>query len=96
MALEELFEYSGFGRGEFQSVFITNEKTESIISDRRIRAVKFAGGTTVGKKIAKRCGENMKLSHFELSSSDAFIVLDDANLDKAVQDAYKSGMANGG
>ena len=43
-----------------------------------------------------QCGENMKLSHFELSSSDAFIVLDDANLDKAVQDAYKSGMANGG
>jgi acyl-CoA reductase-like NAD-dependent aldehyde dehydrogenase len=35
----------------------------------------------VGKIVAERCGEAMKLSHFELGSNDAFVVLDDANID---------------
>jgi succinate-semialdehyde dehydrogenase / glutarate-semialdehyde dehydrogenase len=38
----------------------------------------------------------MKFSHFELGSNDAFIVLDDAKIDEAVEAAYKSRMLNSG
>jgi succinate-semialdehyde dehydrogenase / glutarate-semialdehyde dehydrogenase len=38
----------------------------------------------------------MKLSHFEMGSNDAFIVMEDSDVDKAVVAAYKSRMANSG
>jgi succinate-semialdehyde dehydrogenase / glutarate-semialdehyde dehydrogenase len=67
-----------------------------LIADYRIRAVKFAGSTKVGKLVAESCGEAMKFSHFEMGSNDAFIVLEDSDVDKAVAAAYKSRMLNSG
>ena len=46
--------------------------------------------------IAERCGEVMKLSHMELGSNDGFILLDDGDIDAAVEAAYKSRMLNTG
>lgn len=67
-----------------------------MIGDRRIRGVKFLGSTKIGSAIAERCGESMKLSNLELGSNDGFIVLDDCDIDAAVDAAYKSRMLNSG
>jgi len=58
--------------------------------------VKFAGSTFTGKIIAEQCGLAMKKTCFELGSNDAFIVLNDANIDDAVEAAFVSRMLNSG
>jgi succinate-semialdehyde dehydrogenase/glutarate-semialdehyde dehydrogenase len=67
-----------------------------LIHDRRVRAVKFTGSTPNGKIIAEQCGLALKKTCFELGSNDAFIVLNDANIDEAVETAYNSRMLNSG
>ena len=47
-------------------------------------SVKFVGSTTGGKRVAELCGRAMKKAAFELGGSDAFIVMDDADLELAV------------
>lgn len=88
--------FSDFGRGEFEHIFAENQQITNLIHDRRVRAVKFTGSTTNGKIIAEQCGLALKKTCFELGSNDAFIVLNDANIDDAVETAYDSRMLNSG
>ena len=53
------------------------------MADNRIRAVKYTGGNEGGTKIAKLCGQHMRKGTFELGGNDPFIVLAEANLEKA-------------
>lgn len=95
-ALEGAFKEAGFGKGEFQNLFVDHRQCEKIISDRRVRAVKFTGSTEAGCNIAASCGKHMKKGCFELGGNDPFIVLKDANMEQAVETAYKSRMSNSG
>lgn len=49
--------------------------------------MKFVGSTDGGKQVAELCGKHMKKGAFELGGSDPFIILDDANIDHAVEKA---------
>lgn len=95
-ALEELFFDAGFDDGQFQNLYLTNQQTERVLCDKRVRAVKFTGSNRGGKAVAKIAGENMKPGCFELGGSDPFIVLEDTNLDLAIEKAFISRMANNG
>ncbi|CDW82260.1 succinate-semialdehyde dehdyrogenase [Stylonychia lemnae] len=79
--------FSGFDNGEFTNLFIDHNQAADLIADPRLTSVKFVGSTQGGKKVAELCGRHMKKSVFELGGSDAFIVLEDADLDLAVQKA---------
>jgi len=61
-----------------------------------VRGVKFTGSTRGGKQVAEVAGRNMKQGCFELGGSDPFIVLDDSDINFAVEKAYISRMANNG
>ena len=65
---------------------------KNIIADNRVRAVKFTGGSIGGIEVARQCGKYMKKGTFELGGNDPFIVLAEANLEKAAQTAYRSRM----
>lgn len=54
-ALQEAMSEAGFGKGEFQNLFVTEDQCAKIIADRRVRACKFTGSTTGGKKVAVLC-----------------------------------------
>jgi succinate-semialdehyde dehydrogenase/glutarate-semialdehyde dehydrogenase len=58
-----------------------------ILSDKRLRSVKFVGSTPGGKMIAEACGKYMKKGCFELGGSDPFIVFEDADLELAASKA---------
>lgn len=75
---------------------IDHAQCEQIIADRRVRAVKMTGSTASGKKVAMTCGKHMKKSCFELGGNDPFIVLKEADVEKAVNLGYASRMANNG
>ena len=70
--------------GEFDNVFADNDQIAKLISDRRLRAVKFTGSTLGGKAVASECAKSMTKGCFELGGSDPFVVLDSADLEKAV------------
>ena len=95
-ALEQLFIDAGFDNGEYQNLYITNEQCDRVLSDPRVRGVKFTGSTGGGKAVAAVAGSNMKQGCYELGGSDPFCVLEDADLNLAVEKAYASRMANNG
>ena len=93
-ALEKIFREAGFEEGEFQNLYVTNEQAEKVIGDKRVSGVKFTGSTRGGKEVAAAAGKHMKKGCFELGGSDPFIVLDDADLNLAVEKGYVGRMVN--
>jgi len=94
--IEKLFIDAGFPEGIFQSLLIGSSKVNKIIDDPRIRAVTLTGSDIAGRKVAERAGKNLKKLVLELGGSDPFIVLQDADITKAVDTAVKARMINCG
>jgi len=96
LAIEELMIEAGFEDYEFQNVFTSPEQTETILAHKYIRGVSFTGSNFGGSKIAAIAGKYCKKSVMELGGSDPFIVLNDADIDLAVDMAVSTRLANGG
>jgi len=95
-AIEEVFRAAGFPEGVFQTLMISSSQVQRVIEDRRVHAVTLTGSEPAGRKVAAAAGANIKKSVLELGGSDAFIVLEDADLDLTVQNAVTSRFLNGG
>ena len=93
---EKLFKDAGLGNGEFNVTWASTEHTEFIIGHSHIRGVNFTGSTAAGKIVAAICGKHMKKCQFELGGSDPFIVLDDADIEKAVMTIVMTRFVNCG
>ncbi len=96
LAFERLLEEAGAPAGAYTNLFISKDQAARVIDDERIRAVALTGSEAAGAVVAQRAGKNLKKSTLELGGSDAFIVLDDADLDKAVKHAVSGRMGNSG
>jgi succinate-semialdehyde dehydrogenase/glutarate-semialdehyde dehydrogenase len=96
LAIEALFAEAGAPKGAFQALLIGHDQTAEVIADRRVRAVTLTGSGRGGSAVAAQAGKHLKPCVLELGGSDAFIVLDDADLDRAVEIGLKSRMQNNG
>ena len=96
MAIEEIFVSAGFPAGVFRSLMIGASQVQRVIADKRIHAVTLTGSESAGRKVAATAGEYLKKSVLELGGSDAFIVLEDADLDLAAKAAVTSRFLNSG
>ena len=96
LAFEQLLEEAGAPAGAYTNLFISKDQVAAVIDDARIRGVALTGSEAAGAVVAERAGKNLKKSTLELGGSDAFIVLDDADLDKAVKHAVSGRMGNSG
>ena len=94
--LQQAFEAAGVPRGAFGILNVDNDPIEGVIRDRRIAGVTLTGSVRAGSAVAAQAGRALKKSVLELGGSDPFIVLADADLDKAVEAAVKSRLANAG
>ncbi|KKP05251.1 succinate semialdehyde dehydrogenase [Trichoderma harzianum] len=94
--LEKLFLQAGAPAGVFQVILATIPQIETLIDDFRVRGVTLTGSERAGKAVAERAGRNLKKVVLELGGSDPFIVLEDADLDEAVQIAFDGRMDNMG
>ena len=96
VAFEQLWIKAGAPRGVYTNLLISHEQSERVIDDPRIKGVALTGSVGAGKSVAARAGKNLKKTSMELGGSDAFIVLDDADLEKTVPWAVWGRMYNGG
>ncbi|YCM42652.1 NAD-dependent succinate-semialdehyde dehydrogenase [Verrucomicrobiaceae bacterium 227] len=95
-AIGELFSESGFPKGVFTNLFIPSEFVEPIIKSDDIAGVSLTGSEAAGAAVAGLAGKNLKRSVLELGGNDAFIVLEDADLEEVVGMAMKGRMVNNG
>ncbi len=96
IAIEELFRTAGSPPGVYTNLLLTSSRARQAIDDPRISGVSITGSAEAGRYVAKRAGEQLKKVVLELGGSDPFIVLDDADLPKAVDYAVFSRMLNSG
>ena len=94
--IEDLFEQCSLPDGVFTNLFIPTEFVEAIISDERVQGVSLTGSEKAGAAVASLAGKNIKRSVLELGGNDAFIVLEDADMDHVVEMAVKGRMTNTG
>ncbi len=84
-AFEKLMLEAGLPVGGFKNLFATRGQLETIINDPRVHGVALTGSEGAGAVVASQAGKALKKSTMELGGADAFIVLDDADLDKAAK-----------
>ena len=96
LAIQDVFMEAGFPSGAFTTLLVEGTRVEPIIRHRLVRAVTLTGSTPAGKSVAGIAGSELKKSVLELGGSDAYIVLEDADLALAVQTCVKSRLINGG
>ncbi len=95
-AFEQLMAEAGAPAGAYTNLYISKDQVSQIIDDPRIKGVALTGSEGAGAIVAARAGKNLKKTTMELGGSDAFIVLDDADLDLAVKQAVIGRMGNAG
>lgn len=95
-AIENAFLEAGFPEGVFQQISIDIAQVESVIASDIVSGITLTGSEMAGSSVAALSGKYIKKSVMELGGSDAFIVLDDADLEKAAAVATQSRMLNAG
>ncbi|MFM9428594.1 succinate-semialdehyde dehydrogenase/glutarate-semialdehyde dehydrogenase [Variovorax sp. GrIS 2.14] len=96
IAFEKLLLDAGAPVGAYTNLLISHEQSDQVIDDPRIKGVALTGSVAAGRSIAARAGKNLKKTSMELGGSDAFIVLDDADLEKVIPWAVWGRMYNAG
>jgi len=96
LAIEEIFTQAGFPKGVFRTLLIGSTQVKAVIEHPRVRAVTLTGSTPAGKAVAAQAGAVIKKTVLELGGSDAYIVLEDADLDLAVSTCTTSRLINSG
>jgi succinate-semialdehyde dehydrogenase/glutarate-semialdehyde dehydrogenase len=81
----DLFARAGLPAGVFQNLYLPHDLTEYVIDDPRVRGVALTGSEEAGSIIASYAAKAVKKSTLELGGSDAFVVLEDADMDKTVE-----------
>ena len=93
--IEKTISKSGAADGVFSTV-IGNSKIAEMLIDSNIDGVTFTGSIEIGAKVAQRATSRLKKCVLELGGSDPFIVLDDADIEKASSGAIKGRFLNCG
>jgi succinate-semialdehyde dehydrogenase/glutarate-semialdehyde dehydrogenase len=96
IAFEKLWTDAGAPAGLYTNLLISHDQSNDLIDDPRIKGVALTGSVAAGRSVAARAGQNLKPSSMELGGSDAFIVLEDADLEHTIKWAVWGRMYNTG
>jgi len=94
--IQSIFEQVGFPKGCYLDLPISSSEVANIIANPIIKAVSLTGSEQAGITVATEAGKHLKKCVLELGGSNAFIILEDANLEKAVAIAVNARMQNAG
>lgn len=96
VAIQKIFEEAGFPKHVFTTLLIEGAETNKVIADDRIAAVTVTGSEEAGRRIAEVAGAHLKKTVLELGGSDAFIILEDADLQLTIKNAVLARVRNTG
>ena len=93
---DEIFLEAGFPEGAYQTILATTDQCSTLIADDRVRAVTLTGSDRAGSAVGAQASKHIKPVVLELGGSDAFIVLDSADVDLAAGTAAVCRLVLGG
>jgi succinate-semialdehyde dehydrogenase/glutarate-semialdehyde dehydrogenase len=96
LAIAEAFRLSGFPESVLRTLLIRAEDALRLIDEDKVEAVSLTGSDKAGEQVAAAAGRRIRKVVLELGGSDPFIVLDDADVEKAGRMAVSARMINGG
>ncbi|WP_397446506.1 NAD-dependent succinate-semialdehyde dehydrogenase [Polaribacter sp. R77954] len=95
-AIEDAFKKAGFPEGVFTNLNVSSDAIKNIIAHKSVVAVTLTGSEPAGRAVAKIAGKNLKKSVLELGGSDAYIILEDVDLEKVTDLALQGRLRNNG
>ncbi|WP_338378728.1 NAD-dependent succinate-semialdehyde dehydrogenase [uncultured Flavobacterium sp.] len=95
-AIEDIFKEANAPEGLYTNLFLSGSKISKLIDDSRIQGASLTGSEKAGASLAEATGKNIKKSVLELGGSDPFIVLEDADIDRATDLAIYGRTVNNG
>ena len=96
LAIEDAFRKAGFPENVFRTVLVDVPETLRLIDDDLVDGVSLTGGNRAGEEVGAHAGRKIKKLVLELGGSDPYIVLDDADIEKAGRMAVNARMINAG
>lgn len=96
LAIEDVFTKAGFPQNTFRTLILSNEAIDEAIPHTKIAAVTLTGSTRAGKIVGQIAGSHIKKVVLELGGSDAYLILEDADVNFAVDICVASRLTNSG
>jgi succinate-semialdehyde dehydrogenase/glutarate-semialdehyde dehydrogenase len=96
LAIESVFREAGFPENLFRTVLIPGREVRGLIEDPAISAVTLTGSVEAGRQVATAAGSVLKKTVLELGGSDAYVVLEDADIETAAKVCAAARMVNAG
>ena len=96
LAIEEVLHQAGVPHDLVRSLLLPTRDVEALIRDDNVAAVTLTGSVAAGKAVATEAGSVLKKCVLELGGADAYLVLEDADIEAAARVAAKARMVNGG
>ena len=96
LLLEKIYRKAGLPENVFRTLVISHDVSDEVIGHPAVRGVTLTGSDGAGRKVAIKAAEYLKKTVLELGSNDAYLVLDDADLDVAVDTCVQGRVYNGG
>jgi succinate-semialdehyde dehydrogenase/glutarate-semialdehyde dehydrogenase len=96
LAIQELFDAAGLPKAVFRALVVPSSRVAALIEAPEVAAVTITGSTPAGRAVAAKAGGELKKSVLELGGSDAYVVLEDADVDAAAEICAASRLINGG
>jgi succinate-semialdehyde dehydrogenase/glutarate-semialdehyde dehydrogenase len=96
LAIEEVLHQAGVPKDLFRTLLLPSSDVEALIKDDNVAAVTLTGSVPAGRSVATAAGSVLKKCVLELGGSDAYVVLEDADIPAAAKVAATARMVNGG
>jgi succinate-semialdehyde dehydrogenase/glutarate-semialdehyde dehydrogenase len=96
LAIEEVFHEAGFPGDVFRTLLVGSRQVQAVIEHPLVAAATLTGSTPAGQAVASTSGRAIKKTVLELGGSDPYVVLEDADLDLAVETCVTSRLINSG
>jgi succinate-semialdehyde dehydrogenase/glutarate-semialdehyde dehydrogenase len=96
LAIEEVFHQAGVPRELFRTLIMPSREVEALIKDGNVAAVTLTGSVAAGRSVATAAGSVLKKCVLELGGADAYVVLEDVDIDAAAKVVATARMVNGG
>ena len=96
LLIEKILHESELPNDLFRTILIDHDQSEELIGNDKVRGVTLTGSDDAGRIVGQQAAKAIKKAVLELGSNDAFIVLEDADIDTAVETCTQARLINNG